>query len=211
VQQVALSLFPWPCGGSAVARTMPVDHSLLPRVTQLLAATGWEGVVQLQWLAVDDEPRLIDVNPRIYGSLALANAAGSPIVAIWARLLLGLGWQPEPSAEVVYRNLETSLRAHRTAAGARLPHTATRSVSSVFDPSDPLPVLASVARGARKARKDVGSLLGRRSGASRPPEGAVLGVDDDEVAGPVPGVGAGGADGGAVDPGDGMLAVRDRR
>src|SRR5581483_7192509 len=74
VQQVALSLFPWPCGGSALARTTEVAQPLLEQITALLRETGWEGVVQVQWIGRDDEPpALIDVNPRIYGSLALAN------------------------------------------------------------------------------------------------------------------------------------------
>jgi predicted ATP-grasp superfamily ATP-dependent carboligase len=211
VQQVALSLFPWPCGGSAVARTTPVDERLLAGVTQLLAATAWEGVVQVQWLATEDGPLLIDVNPRIYGSLALANAAGSPLVAIWAKLLLGLDWQAEEPADVLYRNLETFVRARRTAAGHRLPRTAAKTASSVIDRSDPLPLLASLARGARKARKDAASLVGRGSAPARKPDGAMLGVDDDDVAGTVPGVGAGGSDDPTVDPGDGVLAVRGRR
>jgi predicted ATP-grasp superfamily ATP-dependent carboligase len=211
VQQVALSLFPWPCGGSAVARTTPIDDPLLAGVTQLLAATGWEGVVQVQWLATDEGPLLIDVNPRIYGSLALANAAGSPLVAIWAKLLLGLDWEADEPAEVLYRNFETFVRAHRTAAGRRLPRTATRTASSVIDRTDPLPVLASLARGARKARKDAASLVGRGSPAARQPDRPMLGVDDDDVPDAVPGVGAGSSDDSAVDSGDDMLAVRARR
>lgn len=207
MQQVALSVFPWPCGGSALARTTPVDEPLLAGVTAMLRASRWRGVVQVQWIGSADGAALIDVNPRIYGSLALANAAGSPLAAIWACLLLGLEWQPEPACgDVLYRNLETFTRAHPTPAAARFPHRARRSTSSVFEASDPLPLLASLARGGGKLRKDL-----RSRAARRPPEDAVLRVDDDDVAGPVEGVGPGGADGASVDPGDGVLSVRRRR
>lgn len=210
VQQVALSLFPWPCGGSALARTTEVAHPLLEQITALLRETGWEGVVQVQWIGRDDEPpALIDVNPRIYGSLALANAAGSPLAAVWASVLLGLPWEERERTDVLYRNLETFMRARRTPAGRRGDPRPRRSVSSVLDASDPLPLLASAVRATTKLRKDVRSrATGRRDGAA---DDAVLRVDDHEVADTVERVDADGADGAPVDSGDGMLTVRRRR
>jgi predicted ATP-grasp superfamily ATP-dependent carboligase len=155
VQQVALSIFPSPCGGSALARSVPIDVDLRERLERLLAELGWEGVVQLQWLAADGEAALIDINPRIYGSLALANAAGSPLAAIWAKLVFGLPWHDRPNRDVLYRNLETFARARPTTAAAREWPPPQLVASSVLDRSDPLPVLASVLRGVGKIRRDM--------------------------------------------------------
>jgi predicted ATP-grasp superfamily ATP-dependent carboligase len=166
VQQVALSVFPRPCGGSAVARTVRVDPSIHQRAEQLLRKLNWEGIVQLQWLDDGHELYVIDVNPRIFGSLALANAAGAPLAVIWTRLLLGLEVEETASkADVVYRNFETSLRA-----GGRVAFWPLKgrngTTNSVFSLSDPVPVLATVQRGARKVRRDVRAMVRRTDDAN---------------------------------------------
>jgi predicted ATP-grasp superfamily ATP-dependent carboligase len=154
VQQVALSLYPKPCGGSAVARSVPLERSFADRLERLLHETGWEGIVHLQWLRTGEGDFAIDLNPRIYGSLALANAAGRPLAAVWADLLLG-GTAPRelPHREVVYRNLETFARAN---GFPRLRSRGTR-VSSVYAVDDPLPVAASALKALRKLRRHLSS------------------------------------------------------
>jgi predicted ATP-grasp superfamily ATP-dependent carboligase len=155
VQQVALSVFPQPCGGSAVARTVPVDRTIRERAERLLVDIGCQGIVQLQWLDDGDQRYVIDLNPRIYGSLALANAAGSELAVIWTRLLLGQEAElPAGGRDVLYRNLETFVRAGGRAA-LFPPKTADGTVNSVFARNDPLPVLASLVRGTKKARRDL--------------------------------------------------------
>jgi predicted ATP-grasp superfamily ATP-dependent carboligase len=161
VQQVALSVFPRPCGGSAVARTVTVDPSILERVERLLRELNWQGIVQLQWLDDGDKLYVIDVNPRIYGSLALANASGSPLAVIWTRLLLGLEIEETVSkADVVYRNFETSLRSGGRVAVWPLKGR-NGTTNSVFSFRDPVPVLATVRRGVRKVRRDVRTMRRR--------------------------------------------------
>jgi predicted ATP-grasp superfamily ATP-dependent carboligase len=121
--------------------------------------------VQLQW--IDDGERLyvIDLNPRIYGSLALANAAGSELAVIWTRLLLGQEPGPVTSGrDVLYRNLETFIRAGGRAA-LFAAKTADGSVNSVIARDDPLPVLASIVRGAKKVRRHLRQVARR----SKPP------------------------------------------
>jgi predicted ATP-grasp superfamily ATP-dependent carboligase len=154
-QQVALAVYPEPCGGSAVARTVPVERAVVARLEQLLRDARWEGIVQLQWIRNGDGDHVIDLNPRIYGSLALANAAGAELVAFWATLLLGGALPPEiPYRSVLYRNLETFARAN----GAPKPHDRpARRVSSVYSRTDPLPLLGSAARGLRKVRRELQS------------------------------------------------------
>jgi predicted ATP-grasp superfamily ATP-dependent carboligase len=155
VQQVALSIFPEPCGGSAVARSVQVEESRVHQMEHVLNAMGWEGIVQLQWIRNAEGDFVIDVNPRIYGSIELANAVGCELAAIWAKLLLGIP-SPEPQArrEVVYRNLETSRRTRKRVELSSIPRAAV-SANSVFTASDPLPVLASLIRGLRKVSRNV--------------------------------------------------------
>jgi len=81
----------WPPdqGISCFARTVRPDLELEGRVRALVAALGWSGVFGLQFLRVDGRAYAIDFNPRVYGSLALAVAAGHNLPAIWVELLLG--------------------------------------------------------------------------------------------------------------------------
>jgi len=81
----------WPpdTGTSALAVTVAPDRDLERRVAGLLEAIGWSGVYNLQFLADREGPWLIDFNPRVYGSIALAIAAGHNLPALWARALLG--------------------------------------------------------------------------------------------------------------------------
>jgi predicted ATP-grasp superfamily ATP-dependent carboligase len=183
VLQVALSIFPEPCGGSAVARSVPVDESRVRQMEQVMNAMNWEGIVQLQWIRNTDGDFVIDVNPRIYGSIELANAAGCDLAAIWAKLLLGI---PSPETfsrrEVLYRNLETSRRPRKRIDAGSMPHAAV-TANSVFAASDPLPVLASVIRGLRKVLRDVRNqpAEGTPSAAHRDPGVAPTGTASGDV------------------------------
>lgn len=148
--QVAERIWPPDTGVSAYARTVPRDDLLEGSVRKLLAAADWSGIFQLQFLRTEDEAYLIDLNPRIYGSLALAVAAGLNLPTIWADLLLGrtprvVGYR----VGVRYRSEANDVRAvwRRLRHGPRdeglrslLP--ARRTTHAVFSARDPLPVLA---------------------------------------------------------------------
>ncbi len=120
---------------SVAARTVPVDDDLVDRVAAMLRELGWWGLVNLQFLlpggtwaaspvaAVGpDSPRLIDVNGRFYGSIALARAAGLDLPVLWARLALETSETAESSDTegagppltgrpgVRYQSLEEDLR-----------------------------------------------------------------------------------------------------
>ena len=99
VQQVADGLWPTPSGVSARARTVPVDDALVRRCEQVLRDLRWNGLVELQFL-VDPEGtwHLVDLNGRLYGSLALAVAAGPDLPDAWVRQSLGLPLPPLPDA-----------------------------------------------------------------------------------------------------------------
>jgi predicted ATP-grasp superfamily ATP-dependent carboligase len=87
VQQRADRVWPPESGVSVRAVTERVDDALRDKVAALLSELDWFGLAQVQFIAPpDDEPRLIDLNPRYYGSLALATAAGPNLPAAWANL-----------------------------------------------------------------------------------------------------------------------------
>jgi predicted ATP-grasp superfamily ATP-dependent carboligase len=89
VHQAARRIYPPGRGITAFAETVPPDPQVEPGVRRLIAALGWSGIFQAQFVHSADVSYLIDLNPRMYGSLALAVAAGANLPAIWADLLLG--------------------------------------------------------------------------------------------------------------------------
>jgi predicted ATP-grasp superfamily ATP-dependent carboligase len=89
-QQVAERRYPRGAGVDARSRTVPIDEELVKKATALLSDLGWFGLAHLEFLVPEDgRPRLIDFNGRIYGSLALAVAAGVNFPVLWAQLATG--------------------------------------------------------------------------------------------------------------------------
>jgi predicted ATP-grasp superfamily ATP-dependent carboligase len=113
VHQISMRIWPPFVGGSAYAETIPPNSRLQQGVSRLLRAIGWNGPYQLQFIRDrDGEHYLIDLNPRIYGTLALAVAAGSNLPSIWVDSLLGR--QPYIGGYrigVRYRQEEKDMRA----------------------------------------------------------------------------------------------------
>lgn len=94
VHQRAHRIYPKDSGVSAFAETVRADAGLDERVRRLLENAGFTGVWQMQFIAAPDGCRLIDFNPRLYGSLALAVAAGANLPAILVDAALGR--EPRP-------------------------------------------------------------------------------------------------------------------
>lgn len=169
-QQVATRLSPrWRT--STRAETVPPDPDLLAGVAALLADLGWFGVANLQFLsAPPGPPRLIDLNGRFYGSLALAVAAGLDLPAQWAALARGADVEQQPPARigVRYQALEEDLlRARRDRQGGLLEDLtdtaryAPGASHTTWDRSDRRPAaarLATLAHGsvARRLRRTGG-------------------------------------------------------
>jgi predicted ATP-grasp superfamily ATP-dependent carboligase len=164
LQQRAEGTWPVPTGVSTRAVTVPVDPELAKKATVLLEDVGWFGLAQLQFLVAEDgDPWLIDVNPRPYGSLALARAAGLDLVDTWMRLATGrpVPAEADAAAGVRYQWLEGDLRrAWRERRGGLLTDTldclrqapgAAHSVASVRDPWPGVRYAADLA--ARTVRK----------------------------------------------------------
>jgi predicted ATP-grasp superfamily ATP-dependent carboligase len=90
VQQRAEAIWPAGAGGSTRAVTEPIDEEVERAALSLLRKLGWFGLAQVQFIETAAGKRfLIDVNPRFYGSLGLAIAAGADLPAVWAEQALG--------------------------------------------------------------------------------------------------------------------------
>jgi predicted ATP-grasp superfamily ATP-dependent carboligase len=166
LHQMTLRTAPADCGASAYVLTVRRDGALEAAVARLLAAIGWSGIFQVQFIRADDGVHyLIDFNPRMYGSLALATAAGVNLPAIWLDLLLHRRpVVPEYEVGVRYRAEEKDVRAlvralargrPGAALGGAIPRR--RTAHAVFSLRDPLPVLTSLAK-----VRNLGSVRSRR-------------------------------------------------
>lgn len=150
----------WPpeMGVSAVARSVEPDADLIERVARMLRAARFDGLAQVQILECPGQPAVIDINPRFYGSLPLAMAAGVNLPALWHASASGQP-VPEPSdyrVGVVFRWFEARLFA--LARGTAQPRYGKRGEvrsGAVWARDDPLASAAAVAttlRGAVRKR-----------------------------------------------------------
>ncbi len=157
----------WPphCGTSSAAVTVGPDPALEERLLRLLG--DYSGVFQAQFAG----PYLMDLNPRVYGSLPLAVAAGANLPAIHCDLLQGR--EPAPVRArpgVFYRWIEGdvrslvravrdgSMRARAAVAALRPRRGAAHSTESF---RDPIPMLG-------RLWSAVGGLVARRPGGIGP-------------------------------------------
>jgi predicted ATP-grasp superfamily ATP-dependent carboligase len=173
VHQIAYRTWP-PDGPSAYAETTAPDAYLEQRVRKLLALVGWSGIFQAQFIESGGRKYLIDFNPRLYGSVSLAVAAGLNLPVIWANLLVG--GDPEVRAYRVgvhYRSEERDLRALLAAlaqgkAGVVLKGLVPRrrTVHAIFSLRDPRPAITSIS----KLRRRVMTAPLRRTVRGAPPQ-----------------------------------------
>jgi predicted ATP-grasp superfamily ATP-dependent carboligase len=76
-------------GNVCFSETIAMPSELRERVVGLMEALEWEGLFELELIARRDGGwSAIDLNPRPYGSLALAIGAGANLPAVWARQVL---------------------------------------------------------------------------------------------------------------------------
>jgi predicted ATP-grasp superfamily ATP-dependent carboligase len=153
--QVASRIWPPGAGASCRAVSVPVPPELAGRAAALLAALGWFGLAELQFLVpADGIARLIDLNGRYYGSLALAVAAGANHPAAWAALATGRQAAPATAAAGVRYSwwegdLRRAVRERRGGLVRDLLGTVaagTGAVHSVGRWRDPAPALAQLRR-----------------------------------------------------------------
>ena len=84
----SLPEYPLAGGPTCLCRTI-FDRRLVQYAAELLAALQFEGLAMLDFKAGPDGPCLLEVNPRLWGSAALATAAEAPLFASWVRAALG--------------------------------------------------------------------------------------------------------------------------
>lgn len=162
VHQASIRIWPVPAGVSSYAETVLPDAELEQGVAHLLRIIGWSGIFQVQFIRTPHGERyMIDLNPRVYGSLGLAVAAGLNLPEIWVDLLLGR--QPKVGNYRVgtrYRQEEKDVRAlaqmlvvggeRRDALWGLVPRRNT--THAIFSIHDPMPLLTSVANMAGRFR-----------------------------------------------------------
>lgn len=181
VQQRAERTYPGAVGVSARAQTVEVDESLAERATQMLRDLGATGLVELQFLEVArQEPRLIDLNARFYGSMALAIASGPNLPALWASLAAGEHIEPvgDGHAGVRFQWLEGDVRrAFEERRGslvgdlASCLHACLVSEHGTWQPRDPLPTAVGLAQFARRGARSALS-----AGTNRARRGLLVGA-----------------------------------
>lgn len=154
VHQRSIRIAPPLVGVSALARTVAPDPELGRAVAELVRGFGWSGIFQLQVIWHDGVPYAIDFNPRMYGSLALAIAAGANLPAIWADLVAGRTPRVNAyRAGITYRSEEKEVQALLIAFRTRDWQTVRDVlrprrgvVHAAFARNDPLPLLGPARR-----------------------------------------------------------------
>jgi predicted ATP-grasp superfamily ATP-dependent carboligase len=154
----------WPpaAGNVAFGETVDPPDTLIEMVCKLVLELGWEGIFELELIQTTDGRFVpIDFNPRPYGSMALAVAAGAPLPAIWCDWLLGR----EPTAVMArpgvryrwedadLRHLAWQLRHGHYRAAARVVQPHRHVTHAHFQLADPLPLLLRAIYAARAQRR----------------------------------------------------------
>jgi predicted ATP-grasp superfamily ATP-dependent carboligase len=156
----------WPpaAGSVAFSETVAVDEDLREATAALVRDIGWQGIFELELVgARDGRFAAIDFNPRPYGSMALASAAGAPLAALWVDWLTGGDPRPVTARPGVryrwedadLRNVLWHLRRGRPAEAARILRPRRGVVHPHFRLSDPGPLAARLLKVAadRAARR----------------------------------------------------------
>ena len=162
-------------GNACYSETVAAPVGLRRQVVGLLEDLAWEGMFELELIeSASDGWHAIDMNPRPYGSLALAIGAGANLPALWCRHLLGD--DPDPVAAVpgvFYRWTDADLchglwqlRAGNAVAAAGVLRPRRRVVHAVGRRSDPGPAVARMlelggtapSRARRRRRSPAGRL-----------------------------------------------------
>lgn len=75
-------------GGSSYRRSVPLDPLLLSYSQRLIAALEYTGPAMVEFKVMADRPYLMEINARLWGSIALTTAAGIDIPLFWYQMLV---------------------------------------------------------------------------------------------------------------------------
>lgn len=153
----------WPpeAGPVSFSESFVPEPETLTAVSGLVASLGWEGIFELE--AIERAPgdyAVLDFNPRIYGSLALAVKAGAPLPAVWCDWVLkgrtadltarpGVHYRWE-DAEL--RNAMRCLRNGRPGKAMAILRPRRGTAHAYFRWHDPLPLAVRAARPLNRLR-----------------------------------------------------------
>jgi predicted ATP-grasp superfamily ATP-dependent carboligase len=164
VHQLSRRIWPPHVGYSSYAETVPPEVDLESRVARVIEEIGWSGLFQAQLMRPrDGRPVLIDFNPRPYGSLALAVAAGANLPAVWASLVLGrrppvVGYQPGVRYRLEHNDVRAIMKSlcerDLRAFSALWPQP--RTAHAVFSLRDPGPLLTTAEKLVAMRRRNAG-------------------------------------------------------
>jgi predicted ATP-grasp superfamily ATP-dependent carboligase len=150
--------YPVDGGPVAFAQTVEPPLHLQRRVDAMLSLLGWQGIFEVELVrGLDGAFSVIDMNPRVFGSLSLVTTAGAPLPAIWCGWLLGRDPRPAVArAGVMYRwedadarHLVWQLRHGHVGAALAVARPHRHVVHAHFRLRDPGPLLARLLYMAR--------------------------------------------------------------
>lgn len=155
----------WPVEGGnvAFAEMMAEPDGLRGRVAACLSEVEWTGIFELELIRTPAGTfHAIDLNPRLYGSLAHAERAGAPHGAVFVDALLG---RRRPFAfaragtlyrweDADLRHAMADVRAGRLGAAARVAAPRRDVAHALFRLDDPAPLAARALNLALHRRPD---------------------------------------------------------
>lgn len=155
---VSRSIRNWPPGrgGWAFSITIEPTAGMIDVVERLVDELDWEGIFEVELIAHPDGSfSAIDLNPRPYGSLALAIAAGANLPAIWTEWVLRQSPQPVRARPGVYYRWEDAdvrrcmkhLRLWQLRDAATIMRPRRKVVHAYFRRDDPSPFFARLLEG----------------------------------------------------------------
>jgi predicted ATP-grasp superfamily ATP-dependent carboligase len=168
VHKLAARTWPRDCGVVSFATTVDRSPALEAATRTMMANLRWSGLFNIQLIDSPGGPLLIDLNPRIYHSLALAVAAGPNLPAMWADLLrgntpavvdyeVGRTFRAEDDVVAILASIRAGQGRAAALAGLR---PRRRTTHAVLDRRDPLPTRALVGRVVAGVRRKVADRLG---------------------------------------------------
>jgi predicted ATP-grasp superfamily ATP-dependent carboligase len=171
-------------GPSSLRDSVPLDPVLLDHSVRLLEALDWTGPAMVEFKVGPEGPSLMEINGRLWGSLALAVKSGVDFPGRIVELFLSPPAEPSPGRDFRYavgvrsRDLSLELswiasvlarRAHpfleaprrREAVAAALRLFDPRDGFDVLNARDPMPGLGELVGIAAKLPRHLGRALGR--------------------------------------------------
>jgi predicted ATP-grasp superfamily ATP-dependent carboligase len=100
---------PWTGGASSFRESVRLDPRLYDYSVRILGSLAWTGLAMVEFKAGSDEPKLMEINGRIWGSFSLAPKSGLDLPAMLADLYLS--GPPPPDADRPATSYEVGIRS----------------------------------------------------------------------------------------------------